>query len=504
MELSRSEKEALLVEVTRRKALKDLFFFSKEILGYDLEEVPHRELCEFIGSPVRRKLVLLPRGTYKTSVISQSYPVWRICQDPNQRILLDSEVIENSWNNLRVISDHLSKTQGLLSIFGQHKSRRWTQDYIVTAKRTNLKLRDPTVATTSLASILQSGPHYTLIIADDLHSEKNSTAKADIAQVYQRFRSYHALLEPDGEIIIVGTRWADRDLYSIILEDHRDFSSMIRSAYLPDGKLYFPSRLNTEYLDSQKSLMGISLFNSQYCNDPLPSQEIASFRKEWFRYSEDMEPERIYVCCDAAISTESKRSDFSSISAGGITKRNEFILADYARGKWQPYELIQKILSMADKHRNKVMAGGGIGIETNVFQRLLKFELEREMKRTGRFYRIIELNHRVQKLDRVLSLQGLYSSGNAYHRPWMKGGDLEEELLWFPRGRHDDLADAAASVLEICKPYSQNFKQNLSMEALKEAASKELDELVKYPLKDRIKGKKNYWTFPESEIYSYH
>jgi hypothetical protein len=70
----------------RKKCIDDPIFLG-QCLGYDVQEDVHRELFDSISlSALLKKLVLWPRGHFKTSCVV-IYMVWRILRNPNIRIL---------------------------------------------------------------------------------------------------------------------------------------------------------------------------------------------------------------------------------------------------------------------------------------------------------------------------------------------------------------------------------------------------------------------------------
>lgn len=74
--------------------------------------------------------------------------------------------------------------------------------------------------------------------------------------------------------------------------------------------------------------------------------------------------------------------------------------------------------------------------------------LIQEMKREGMTVRAIKVDK--DKVTRSLVIAARYESGMVYHRegaPWLT--DYEDELLSFPRGKHDDQVDTASMAGEI-------------------------------------------------------
>jgi hypothetical protein len=67
----------------------NLFSFAREVLGYSLlEEYPHADWSSELEERHSRSLWLEPRYTYKSTVFSKTYPIWRLLENPNLRILL--------------------------------------------------------------------------------------------------------------------------------------------------------------------------------------------------------------------------------------------------------------------------------------------------------------------------------------------------------------------------------------------------------------------------------
>ena len=93
----------------------------------------------------------------------------------------------------------------------------------------------------------------------------------------------------------------------------------------------------------------------------------------------------------------------------------------------------------------------------------LSFELANEQKRRNTWLPIQEIKSRPQsKEERIRGLAPFYEYGHIYHiQECPQIEELEYELLHFPSGRHDDIIDALATVLEIASPpNARNFEKN--------------------------------------------
>jgi predicted phage terminase large subunit-like protein len=438
------ELEDIVREEKKRFYSNNFYLFDKEVLGYDLfEEKPHKELCDFIQNNVddRFKLLLMPRGSFKSCAVTQGYPLWRITQNPNLRILIDSETYDKSKSFLSSIKQHMEANEKFRDIFGVLDNQKSGDTWA----------KEPTI---DVAGIGQTkvGMHYDIIICDDLHSEKNITSKEMIEGVIDHYKLLFSLLEPDGEMIVIGTRWDYSDLYSYIIDNEGDrFKTFIRKAIDDNGQLLMPNRLTKEFLDNIKKTQGTYHFSCQYLNEPV-SDETAVFKKEDFQHykPEDIDiPLNIFMSIDPAISVE-KTADYSAIVVGGFDNSGNIYILDMFRERVESKDLMNQIFQMAEKWRPKM-----VGIETVAFQQVLIYNLNDEMRSRGVYLPVTGFKRDTSesKEMRIRALQPKYQSHNIYHpQKHAYLFDLEFELLRFPRGKTDDIIDAEADLLQIAYP----------------------------------------------------
>ena len=145
-----------LTVLTRCEALKavdDLFFLCKTVLGYSLlEEQPHREICKFIETwDKRKKLTLLPRGSSKTTIGTIAYSIQQILQDPNIRILIASETVGQSIKFLSEIKGHFEGDK-FQSYYGNWQKEKGWKDNEITVSKLTANKKEPTISTAGIIS----------------------------------------------------------------------------------------------------------------------------------------------------------------------------------------------------------------------------------------------------------------------------------------------------------------------------------------------------------------
>lgn len=169
-------------------------------------------------------IVNTPPEHSKSTTITVNYTTWRICQDPNIRIIIVSQTQEMAKRFLRAIKDRLAganpsyrKLQHDFAPDGgfDANSASWTADSIYV----NAEARDSGEATPTVQALGMNGQIYgnraDLIILDDTVTGKNAHEFEKQIDWIQR-EVINRLTYPGGVLLLVGTRLAPVELYSEI------------------------------------------------------------------------------------------------------------------------------------------------------------------------------------------------------------------------------------------------------------------------------------------------
>lgn len=207
-------------EILRDKLKRSLFALCYYLGYHDIRPHVHGEIVAALEAPTIRKLICVPRGTFKSSIGAIVYPIWRLIQNPNLRILIDSELYGNSITYLRAIKTHLESDQ-MRMLFGEFRNDRiWREDAIQIRQRTK-NLKEPSITAGGIGTT-KVGQHYDLIIGDDYNSPENTANKDRAQKVIDHYRYALAILDPGGEYVIIGTRYGENDLIGFVLRDILD------------------------------------------------------------------------------------------------------------------------------------------------------------------------------------------------------------------------------------------------------------------------------------------
>lgn len=490
----------LLDEIT-----DSLYYFDREILGYhDMDKSVHLQLCEFVNGRYIEpgethkpfKLILLPRGSFKSSVVTIGYTVQSILKNPDIRILIANEKFDNAKDFLSEVKGHFEHNDKFRDLYSNWVSQfGWREDTITVPQRKK-NLKEPTVSCAGV-EVVKVGMHYDLIIMDDLVSDKNTTTKEQMDKVKDFYRLALSLLEPDGQIIVIGTRWSFNDLYNHLIENEKHrFNYYIRGAYNQDGSLWFPRRLTEEFLQDQRRSQSSYQFACQYLNNPV-DDESARFKKDWIKYYQvhlggKLVPEihekekeyygikncNIYMHVDPATS-DRKRGDYTAFIISAVSPDDYVYILEANREKINLTKLIDRIFEYYKKYNPRKIL-----IEMQATQAMIKFPLFEEQKRRRIYLPIEEIQHSWQKSkeDRISGLVPRFEFGTIFIKPDMD--ELEDELIRFPVGQHDDLIDALSFGLKFWKKPSvtkiDNIPAQSFMGILKSKKDKNKDTFKKY------------------------
>jgi predicted phage terminase large subunit-like protein len=442
---------------------KNFYEFNRDVLGWpDIYEPLHRKICDFITQNVKEKklLLLLPRGTFKSSIVTVGYSLWLIANNPSERILIANATRPMAIQFLAQIKNHLQRNQEYTKIFGNlsQTADSWREDRIYVAREKSYEQKEPTVWAQGIESNVV-GSHFDIAILDDVVARDNISTREQIIKVKDFYKDALDLIDAQNnhkQVIVIGTTWHWDDLYQWIQDDlFSDFVIMKLPAYQGEwgeGELLFPTRLSWKTLKELKKQQGNAHFSAQYMLDPIPEED-QIFRGPFKTYEEtdlrgiDLKK---FITIDPAIS-EDKQADYSAMTCVGVDKNNDWYILDIWRDRVQPKRLIDQVFYWNEKWKPI-----SVGIETVAFQKALQYFVYDEMKRRNLIVPLRELgNTNRAKDERIRGLQPRYEMGSVFHPqktavPLVV--DLEDELLRFPKGKNDDLVDSLASQLELCFP----------------------------------------------------
>jgi len=151
------------------------------------------------------------------------------------------------------------------------------------------------------------------------------------------------------------------------------------------------------------------------------------------------------IGCDLAWE-EKRQSDDSVIMPGFLTPDNMLLIDDYICEKGMRPNQLEEILFNMEK-RMKELTGDivPIGFEKAKLEKVARWFLRQACKRRNYYLNLRNIPWATDKVERIITrLQPRYKMHVVFHKRGM--GKLEQQLVQFPEGVHDDLPDAEQMV----------------------------------------------------------
>ncbi len=461
------------LDLLRKKASESLYFFAKGILKYDwINTHIHLPLCQELQNPKStRKLIVLPRGWLKTTLCTIAYPMWLSINNPNIRTLLVQNSSTNACKKLAVIRGQWETNDLLRTLYPEllpTKTSTWKADALCLTRSKTFPEATYEAAGTSTRVVSR---HYDVVIEDDtvapeyddLGQESLAPTSDDVEKAigWHRTNVLPLMNNPDRDInLVVGTRWYDHDLIRYVIDNEPHYKVITRACREDEfgkpsysGKITYPERFSEQTLRELENSLGHYMFGCLYMNTPVRREDMA-FRPEWFQYYENPPPLNqlaVYTTVDPATDpklSKTKNTDYSVVMTCGKDMVNGHIyVLDYFHSRCNPGELSSAIFDHVMRFRPVL-----VGYEDVAYQRSIEYWLKELMRQEGIYFVLEPLalpKTKDAKNLRIAGLQPIVKSQSILFRTHMK--ELISEMLKFPLGAHDDLADALSMQLGLWK-----------------------------------------------------
>jgi phage terminase large subunit-like protein len=474
----------------------ELFDFCNDVLGFTLEEKPHRELCHWIARqfpdlrfpperPSIHAVLLWPRGTYKSTVLTHGVPLYILWKNHNAAGLITAHRHDVAKLRLGACKKTIERGEKFRELVGNwkpdFKEDKWSEEAFTITART-MNLIDPSLDTAAVGRP-KDGSHPHFILADDVQSKENSATPVMRENVYQHIRDLYPLLQPGGTMIVIGTRKHTQDVYGKIFEINEElmaknlpplFSVDIRGCYVGETKeLFFPGRLTEEFLLTQRIAMGDKDFACEYLNEPIAEGDKLFTRQGITKYAQSMElyvdalegggliitkageqiPVNVSFVWDPAGHKPSDISDYHGITVCGCDVDNNWWIPAARQIKGTPHYVINQMIGMIVRYKPKT-----IGIETVFRQEMWLWLLRQRLELMDiECPAFIEIESKEAKYSRIEAIQPKVLEGGIIIDPACV--NLIKQMVDYPEVAHDDLIDSLAAHLLVAHPPKPNNKK---------------------------------------------
>lgn len=497
----------------------DILFFAYEYLsenknpdfeqcvipaGITIDMAPkfHQELCSELDTltwnPTRRICWMAPRGSAKTTYLSEIKPLHSICYELKKNIVLISYTPEIAKPFLNYVRNALKFNKKIISDFGvllhesaRHNTEGDNTEYFVTTNQ--IKFRVSSIGK-SLRGASFNGRRPDMLICDDLEKggpDGNTNTESKRAELRSFFsaEAVPAMDKKRGAILYMGTlvhsegllpfvynipSFASKrfqsvingpdhpelwDKYCQIYADRENGGQEAAAAFYEENKsamdagieVLWPGQMSYSELMEYRVEYGTAAFNSEYQNIPNDSSALVFKDFQHFRdgdlYRTDGKRKRLDIVgfWDIALGKKTtKDGDYNAIViVGKDTSTGILYVLEAWADKCTTLQGEQKVIEMAKKWAVKRFGIEGVAAQYNSYLRV-----KAEAPKQGCYHTTwIDVQPKGKKETRIEMLQPLFENGTIKIRE--EQGLLKEQLQAFPHGSHDDLPDALASAVTL-------------------------------------------------------
>lgn len=415
-------------------AKANFLFFCKYILGMDIGP-HHEEWAEFLRTE-KRILIECARGHGKSWFISKAYPLWLI-----YRNLMPIDVLIVSFSEkqavdlLKMISEEVMRNPYLKHL-QPTKQTTWQSLYLEFPS--GHKIRGVGFGTSV------RGLHPSHIIVDDPLKDEGGMNPEEQIKYFMAALSGTAIRHT--QILVIGTPMDSGDL----LEHLENNSSYKFKAYPSENeertKALFPRLFTLEELRKIETERGSLYYSREYLLQRVdPKTQVFNDQMRTintgFDFPQDIMTVRTII--DPAISEKDKACDSAIVTVGQDTRNHLWEKETRLEKSDNPKLILDKIIEAIKRYYSNY-SDYAVVIESELFQKVLAFDLRQKLIELNIPVRVIEVSHQgVQgKHQRICGLQSKWE-GRAIHL--LPNSPLIEQFRYYRpniRGARIDGIDA--------------------------------------------------------------
>ena len=457
--LSDSDLRVLEAQLIKLEKLKDRELCQEKFIKFVERVWPtfisgahHKRMAEAFervaNGTCKRLIINMPPRHTKSEFASYLLPAWFLGKFPHKKViqasntgelavgfgrkvrnLVDSEVYNNIFPNLALQAD--SKAAG-----------RWNTskggDYFAIGVGGTV-----------------TGKGADVLIIDDPHSEQEAAMAASNPEIYDKVYEWYTSgprqrLQPGGAIVVVMTRWAQRDLTGQVLKSAaqrsgEEWEVIEFPAILPSGRPLWPQFWSFEELSALREELPNAKWQAQYQQNPV-GNESAIVKRDWWKWWEKDDPpvcEYILQSWDTAFE-KTQRADYSAGTTWGIFACEEdnfapnIILLNTYKKRVEFPELKRDVMREYNEYEpdSLIVEKKASGAPLIYDLRAMGIPVQEYTPSKGQ-----------DKIARLNSVSDIIASGKVWVPQTRWAEELVDEVAAFPSGEHDDLVDATTLAL---------------------------------------------------------
>lgn len=400
-------------------------------------------------------LVLMPRGSSKTTIAGFAVPLYKILYELDRFSLYVSNAQTHTEAQLESIRKELSDNEVIREFFGDIRPKksadqRWAQEKFETITGIALQAKGKGSA---IRGVHHKNKRPSIILVDD--PQNRDDVKSDTIRENDKKWAFAELtparariVGERGKIIVLGT-WLHSDcLVAVWARDPR-FTTIKIEVKDIDGDFIWPDYMDEEQYEIEKSSFVraglLPQFYMEYHNREIDDDQLP-FPQKFIQY-EPPPPLEELICATAfdPASSKARTADFSAVATLGIHQKTgrTWILDCWLKRGAEDEEKMEEYFRQSQQWRSVLH-----GVESNGGQAAYGTLIKREMFQRGHYFELEMIPHKTRKIDRIrAALRPRFAAG--YMRLREKFTEFEKQLLDF---RYDDshIHDDGPDVVAMC------------------------------------------------------
>lgn len=448
---TQAERELATRIMARRRLLP---FIEKFHTDYNAGWV-HKDICRRLEKFSRdvaeqkspRLMLFMPPRHGKSTIASVGFPAWHLGRNPEHEFISCSYSGSLAMNFSRKVRQIL-REPAYKPLF---KTRLDADSQSAEAWMTTSG--GGFVAAGVGGGITGKGAHV-LVIDDPVKNREDAESQNNRDATWDWYTSTaYTRLAPGGGVLVILTRWHDDDLAGRLLKaaaQGGDEWEVVRYPAVAEedeefrkaGEALHPARYDLTALRRIEKAVGPRDWSALFQQNPVADDGQYFTRSMVKYYSLDevnLKEMKFYCAWDLAIG-KNDRNDYSVGAVVGINEQDDMYICDVVRGRWDGFELVERILDLYEQWKPSI-----VGIERGHIEMAIGPFLEKRVRERGlyeAYFKDLKVGRR-DKEARARAIQGRMQQGKVYFpREASFTSPLIAEMLRFPNGMHDDQVDA--------------------------------------------------------------
>jgi len=457
--LPEAKKVLILEDLDRREKMlekekaRDTFlgFVNKvwpDFIGGRHHKIMAKAFERVANGECKRLIINMPPRHTKSEFASYLLPAWFLGRFPNKKVIQSSNTGELAVGFGRKVRN-LVDSEAYKDIFPHLELQADSK----AAGRWNTSKGGDYFAIGVGGTVTGKGAH--LLIIDDPHSEQEAALAATNPDIYDKVYEWYTSgprqrLQPGGSIVIVMTRWAQRDLTGQVLKaaagrGGEQWEVIEFPAIMPSGNPLWPEFWSLDELKALQDESPNAKWQAQYQQNPI-GNESAIIKRDWWQWWEEDDPpqcEFILQSWDTAFE-KTQRADYSAGTTWGIFSnpkdgnRPNIILLNTYKKRVEFPELKKDVLSEYKEYEPDALI-----VEKKASGAPLIYDL----RAMGVPVQEFTPSKGQDKIARLNAVSDIIASGKVWVPRTRWAEELVDEIAEFPNGEHDDLVDATTLAL---------------------------------------------------------